>query len=191
MAAEISYGGGIESALTYYSQAFELLASTKESVLSNEADTALRFAGFYLSRWIVEHGHSPEVKAIPVNIFDVFSRIALRWSLRPHFWAASIQLYHPTQPTAQAALEYLKEQSSRNHRLWKKPRLEGIIGLCLEAAQLSLVQEKYNDANWLMNYAKQLLSEEQQGKQQAATRASSQSSASHEELLNRLDLALG
>lgn len=191
VAAEISYGRGIQSALSYYTQAYELLSPSKESVLSNETDAALRFTGFYLARWTVEHGHSPEVKAIPVELFDEFSRISLRWSRRPHFWAASIQVYHPTQPSAKAALEYLKQQSSSNHRLWKAPRREGILGLSLEAAQLSLVQEKYNDANWLIDYAKQLLTDGQQSKQQASARSDTQSSASHEDLLNRLDLALG
>lgn len=191
VAAEISYGRGIEAGLVYYTQACELLSSSKELVLSNETDAALRFTGFYLARWIVEHGHSSEVKSIPVDLFDEFSRIALRWSRRPHFWATSIQVYHPTQPTARPALEYLKQQSSSNHQLWKAPRREGIVGLCLEAAQLSLVQEKYDDANWLMKYAKWLLTVEQQSKDQASTRTNTQSSTSHEDLLNRLDLALG
>lgn len=191
VAAEISYGRGIESGLAYYTLACELLSPSNESMLLIEKESPLRSTGFNLARWIVENGHSPEVKAIPVDLFDEFSRVAHRWSRRPHFWAASIQLYHPTQPTAQPALEYVKQQSSSNHQLWKAPRREGILGLCLEAAQLSLVQEKYGDATWLTKYAKELLSDEQQTKEQASARPDNQPSTSHEDLLNRLDLALG
>ena len=192
VAAEVSYGRGIESGLEYYTQACKLFSSSDELALADDKSPRLRYTGFYLARWIVEHGHSPEVKAIPVNLFDEFSKIAHRWSKQPHFWAASIQLYHPTQPTARPALEYLKQQSLSKPEFWIASRRKGILGLCLEAAQLSLAQERYSDASWLTKYAKKLLSyEEQQTKEQVLPSPTPQSSTSHEDLLNRLDLALG
>ncbi|KAK2767790.1 Saccharopine dehydrogenase [Arachnomyces sp. PD_36] len=190
VAAEISYGGGIVSALAYYKDAYELLSDPNVPVLSNETYPGLRSAGYYLARWIVEHKGSPEVKAIPVETFDQFSQIANRFTRRPQLWSASIQLCHPTQPTYKPILAYLKEQSSKDHSSWSPQRREITLNVSLGAAQLSLTQERYSDATWLAKYSKKLLPDEQQIKQQLSPRLAPQPSTAQEDLLNRLDLAL-
>ncbi|KAK2765307.1 hypothetical protein FQN53_006866 [Emmonsiellopsis sp. PD_33] len=154
IAAEIKYGHGIQSALKYFVRTSQIIPPDSDS-----AAASLRRTAFFLAKWISLHNQTPEVRGIPVPLFEDFIASSAL-SDKTIFWGALLALYHPTNPNAQHALEFMRRQSS-NWKLPLKPsRRKHLLQLSLEAAHICLEQKRYLNSSWLMSLAKQLLLEE-------------------------------
>jgi hypothetical protein len=102
----------------------------------------------------------PNVKEIPAHLFNQFCGLSDQLSKSEHFWGASLPLYHPSNPTVEPAMHFIKRLSFKDDKSWKASHRRRLLRLCLEAARLCLVQERYRDAIWLLKNAARLLPSE-------------------------------
>lgn len=186
MAAEISYGRGVASALEYYSQVCKMCYFLVDRYGSDPRDTMLVAGGTYLSHWIVDHGQSQEVKEIPPSVYDEFCEAISTLSPMP-LLAASVSLYHPTRPTAQPLLDYVQRLPPEKPHTWKESKRDIFFRVTVDAVRVLLDQGKFRDASWLAQRIKELFPNETST---AKTSNKSQVSSEQADLLNHLDVAL-
>lgn len=157
--AEVKYNR-IDNALESFIQACRLLPNVDECKKAGGHDIphSYLYAAYYLARCIASPDHVSDVKRIPVELFDQFCDIyGDRFCTGERRLGALLSVYHPTKPTPDHALEYLRPRSLRSAASFKQSLYMQQTRLSLEAADLCIRQDRLADASWLMEYAKQLL----------------------------------
>ena len=142
--------GGLEAAITTILRAVALL-DTPDIGLST-SDTHL--AG----RSVVEHIVSTTTP-IPAGLFNQFIHSTRRWSRQWELFQATLRLHCPSQPDANPGLEYLKNGAalSRSRRLESRRLL---VQLSLGVARQLLTENKLPEGQWVLDFARDNLSEE-------------------------------
>ncbi|KAL2003609.1 hypothetical protein VTN02DRAFT_3155 [Thermoascus thermophilus] len=186
MVAEMRYGRGVSSALGYYVKVCRMCSFLVDRYGSDTRDAMLVEAGTYLGQWIVDNGQSQEVKEIPATVYDEF-REALSALAPMALWSASVSLYHPTHPTAQPLLEYIRELPPEERHAGKDAERDILIRITMDAVQLLLDQEKFREASWLAQCIKRLFADEVSTTNAPDKR---QVTSRQADLLHRLDVAL-
>lgn len=188
MEADVRYGRGISGAFTTFIHATELTASIPDGVRSH----MLRGGAIYLVRSIVSHGRSSLLESVPTAAFDRFCEIldalpalALR--------SEALQLYHPSHPTAQPFLKYIRDHPEEEAFSFSplEQAQESVLQAHLDAMRLLLDQERYKDALQLVPRMQQMFSEDGVEAHKAHKAHKSHDSRSQmDELMERLDVAL-
>jgi hypothetical protein len=184
--AEIKFGRGIGSALEYFIRACRLFSTFDRQIIWNDRRSPLRRVGFHLAQWISEHGDVPNVREIPAHLFNQFCGLSDQLSKSEHFWGASLPLYHPSNPTVEPPMHFIKRLSFKDDKSWKASHRRRLLRLCLEAARLCLVQERYRDAFWLLTNATRFLPSEDTSPDKLPGTSDPQISAARDQL-ERLD----
>lgn len=166
IAAEITYGGGINSALKLY---VELCRLASSSGMTRRSRHALRRSNFYLMQWISVHEVRLRKTPIPSKLYDEFGSFFKELQC-PALYESMFPIYHPTSPEPDAALAYFREYhdiqgASETHR-------GRLLRVSLKAAELCLQTGRVADAQWLLAYAKQFLPEYSERVQSAEDRSS-------------------
>ncbi|KAK5007598.1 hypothetical protein LTR60_005671, partial [Cryomyces antarcticus] len=109
--------------------------------------------GMYLTRQLTQEASHPRN---PV-LFDQFVASVPAWTTsKADLTKARLLCYHPTNPTAGPALTYLKSPKvspEATRALSIKDRRQ-LAQLCLGTASLLVAQEKYEDATWALEFAR-------------------------------------
>ena len=116
--------------------------------------------------------------------FESFIGLVPTMTIHTEYHFAHLNLLHPSKPTAELALAYLRKLESKgNHNavepyLRNIPRDHNLIQLSLDTARFLLEHERFNDAEWVMsylrsNYPKQLGFGQRRQLEQAKAEASS------------------
>lgn len=187
IAAEIRYGRGFASALDYYLQAFRMCSFSISPSTPESRNTMLIAAATQLTHWIVDNSQSQGIKDMSPSLYHQFCEATSTITTQP-FLSASAWLYHPTNPDARPLLEYAKSVPSHIYSNWKEPRKEIFLKVSLDAVRFMMDRKEFRDATWLVQYVKQLLSDEQSSV--AKETKESRSRSSQEDMLHHLDLAL-
>lgn len=186
MEADIRYGRGISGALTTLIHAAELTASMPEEVRIH----MLRDNAIYLVGLIVSHGRSILLSSVSTAAFDRFCKaidtipsLALR--------SEALHLYHPSHPTAQPFLKYIREHPGLEAFSSSLPEQtqEPVLQVHLDALRLLLDQERYKDALQLVPRIQQMFSEDE-GEAHQVHESRSDSRSQMDELMERLGVAL-
>ncbi|CRG86087.1 hypothetical protein PISL3812_03090 [Talaromyces islandicus] len=182
MEADVRYGRGISGSLTTLIHAAELTASMPDEVRTH----MLRDSALYLVGLIVSHGRSSLLSSVSTadfdrfcNVLDTIPELALR--------SEALQLYHPSHPTAQPFLKYIRDHPELEAFSSSPPEQaqEPVLQVHLDALHFLLDQERYKDALRLVPRIEKMFSEDR-GEVHKAPDSRSQMDA----LMERLDVAL-
>lgn len=160
--ADLQYGRGIESALQSYLQVVQMCSSL-DHITPETRDLMLGQGAVCLSRWISDHSSDPSTKSIPPDLYERFCAALATLPSLP-FSSASVWLYHPSRPTADPLLDYLRKRvlpAESSSKLTSHKR-EHVVRVWLDALRLLLDQEKDTDAALLVPHIKRLLHQERQ-----------------------------
>lgn len=110
----------------------------------------LSVAGCWLSHQtcVASSAHLPASAAI----YDLFISTIPSFTHRHEQHLAHLSAHHPTNPSATAALNYLRKVEGRVHMLPEKQSHWRDISIGLDTAKLLLEQKQYADAKWVMNF---------------------------------------
>ncbi|PGH27440.1 hypothetical protein AJ80_00918 [Polytolypa hystricis UAMH7299] len=157
IASEIAFGGGINTAISYFTRQRLLLPpDARQNVL--HSTSPLRATAFRLIYWIVANSDNPQKdgkinEASFTNLLESSSHL----SNRNVYWGARLLLHHPTQPDASAALQYLQRILPRGAKVWTPAHREHLLKLALETAQFCMDRKQYKHVSWLMAESRKLL----------------------------------
>lgn len=180
--ADVRYGRGISGALTTLIHAADLTAT---SVPDETRVMMLKKGTSYLVGLIVSHRRKILLSSVPSSDYDRFCEVLDTLPV-PRLGSETLRLYHPTQPTAQPFLNYIRDHPDLEIFSGNETAQEQGLQAHLDAMRLLLDQEKYKDAVWLVPRIKKLFSEEDGVEAQK----SHDSRLQMDKLLGRLDVAL-
>jgi hypothetical protein len=194
MEADVRYGRGISSAFAALIHAAELTASMPDGVRAH----MLRGGAIYLLRSIVSHGRSTLLDNVSTAVFDRFCEV-LDSLPSLELRSEALQLYHPSHPTAQPFLKYIREHPEEEAFSFSPPEQaqESVLQAHLDALRLLLDQERYKDALLLVPRIQQMFSEDGVEAHNTHnthnihnTHKAHDSRSQMDELMERLDVAL-
>lgn len=157
MKAEVIYGDGLKAAVAHFVQiargrhledvGAEQRGSARERALL--ASRLLAPSGRYLTH-ILTMKTRPE--KVDVESYESFAKSTLLWSNDFSFYQAKLELHHPEKPSAEAALQYLKQTASKaSFRPFANKRTN-VVHLSLDAASFLLQEDRYNDGAFIMDF---------------------------------------
>ena len=117
---EVSYGRGLSSAMEYYTQACRMRLAMDDFPCNRQVMTSMINAAFNLGNIIAE-SDSKRIKEIPVDVFEEFTALLSATSPRSLI-AASMPLYHPTDPDLQLFLEHLRHRVPKEGNKGLRPK---------------------------------------------------------------------
>ena len=175
-AAEIRYGGGINSALEAFIRVRSLPSISRRF-------SAMRPTAYYLVQWISSHEKELRASPIPAELFDRFSTF-FKPTNEANLYPPLLALYHPAHPNPDPALQIinlrpaneLKDGNFRNR----------LLRMCFKASEVCLQQERDADARTFLAYARDLLPNEQDSLG-ASSKTRGREVVSPSELASRLD----
>ncbi|KAI9815279.1 MAG: Saccharopine dehydrogenase [Pycnora praestabilis] len=144
--AEVNYGEGLNAAI----EIFISYAQASKTIRRGTIPTAR-----YLTSLLTVQSNNP----LASDVYDAFtSTIQLN---TPHKGIpyARLRLYHPSRPSAEAALNLLRTLSQKSPQISLKTRRK-IVELALETAHLLIAQEDYVDATWVMDFIRRTFPQE-------------------------------
>jgi hypothetical protein len=149
---------------TSLDMAFTIFLRAHNMALKNELDLTpmiIRSAGAKITNKIIRHPHSVRSAECSAELYDSFLLSTSEWL---GGWSKAVQpmlyLYHPTKPSAQPGLAFIKDpQGAITHVKSTKRKKQFLVHLCLAVARRLLAEEKYSDAQVVMNFTKEHLAE--------------------------------
>ena len=175
-AAEIRYGGGINSALEAFIRVRTLPSMSRRY-------QATQPAAHYLVQWISSHETELRSSPIPAELFDRFSSFFNPKS-KANLYPPLLALYHPARPNPEPTLEVIKIRPA--HEIRPGNYRNRLLRMCFKASEVCLQQERDADARTLLAYARDLLPDEQNA-QHESSEIQGREIVSSSELASRLD----
>lgn len=180
-AAEIRYGGGINSALEVFIRV-RSMASISGSH-GKSSSFALQPTAYYLTQWISSHETKLRASPIPAELFDKFSSFYDRKKIT-NLYRPLLALFHPTHPNPDLALKVtqLRPANAVTHGSYRNR----LLRVCFRASEVCLQQERDADARTFLAYARELLPNEEDSPSWS-TDGQGKEIVSSSELASRLD----
>ncbi|KAL2800994.1 hypothetical protein BJX66DRAFT_106244 [Aspergillus keveii] len=173
--AEISCGGGIESALHYY-----ITASEGDTTLDRRQ--LLTGPGMFLCASTLR---KTAKDMISPQLYERYASIMLNVLQPQTFNRAVVLLCHPTQPNAKPLVKYMRNAPFEHHGQQGTTQREKHIRACFRALAVLDERKHHKDCLFLAGFLRQLL-EEDQG---MTTKSRYHISSEEKDLLSSLDLA--
>lgn len=145
----IEANSGLTNGLSTFMQAFRLV----ETPGHESAYGTLRAAGGHLVNRII----SSQDHAIDPELYQAFSQSSQRWL---GTWSRAVEsmlwLHHPTESSAIPGLRFIRDPSGGavTFALSSRSRRHFLVQLCLGVARQLLEQEKFADAQMVMEFTK-------------------------------------
>ena len=184
--AEIRYGAGLSSAITYYLRARRLQILSGELHADLKAAKSLLLApGAQLARTLEEQKPSPT--ELPIHIFNDYAEIISALSSSRSLLYSSVTLCHPTHPDPTPFIHYVDSLSPKKFQKWSVVRQDAFLRISCDALRSLIDRKKIRVATNLGHQIQELLPEETA----AASIGASRSRVTEEEdhLLQRLNMS--
>lgn len=124
-----------------------------ETVDRDASRRALKAANGLLVMLITNAKSSGDVDP---ELYNAFARLTTQFGPWQPVVDSMLSLYHPTQPSATTALRYLNDPATAvGLDSLSQDRRKFIVQLCLGVAHLTMHHERYADAQFAMEFAKQ------------------------------------
>jgi hypothetical protein len=95
------------------------------------------------------------------SAFESFFSLVPVLSARPHYQLAIMSLHHPSKPSADLALAFLRERQYAHYSTSVRGHTDADnITLGLDTAKLLLEHERYDDAQWVMEFLQENYSDQ-------------------------------
>ncbi|KAJ0426046.1 hypothetical protein BJY00DRAFT_123596 [Aspergillus carlsbadensis] len=175
--AEITCGGGIESALHYY-----ITASESDTTLDKK--DLLAGPGKFLCTATLR---KTAKDMISPQLYERYASIMLNVLPPNTFTRAVLLLCHPTQPNAKPLVKYMRNAPVKHHGLQGTRKREKRIRACFRALAVLDERRHQKDCVFLADFLRQFLEED--GGSDATTKSRYHVSSEEKDLLSSLDLA--
>lgn len=143
----VSGSGALDSAYICVSRAAGYLKGKAKL----DMRIALGSAGSYLSH--ATTSMSARSHQTPSeSAFDSFLSLVPVISNYPEYHFAHLNLHHPSRPSADLALSYLRKNGSVLNRVLEERKIRHLIELGLNTAKFLFEKEKVDEADWVMDY---------------------------------------
>lgn len=181
VAAEITHGRGMASAMEIFVEVADSILHSKDSESFKER--ILKGTVLHFGRLMSRDMDARVFKDVPVSVFDKYCKIVESLpGLRPY--GLAMRIYHPTQQDARPFMEYVRELRKSK----SAPRMEMgqdvLLQTSLNALRLLIDQGNYRDAAKYSHHVKNMLFEER-----VTDRPNDSYSPQLDQLMDRLSLA--
>ncbi|KAF7714403.1 Uncharacterized protein PECH_008771 [Penicillium ucsense] len=157
--AEIRYGAGVGSAITYYLRARSLQVSSGDVHGDLKAAKTLLLApGAQLARALGELKPSPA--QLSVHIFDEFAGTISTLSSSRSLLYSSVALCHPSHPDPTPFIHYVDGLSPKKFQKWNDARQDAFLRVSCDALRALIDRKKIRLATNLGHQIQELLPEE-------------------------------
>jgi hypothetical protein len=184
--AETEYGTGVSGAIDIY-----LEATDHSSMFRTSSDTTTRSplsaGGLFLSRIIVQSKRKNFLPQFLVEQFEAFSTQMEKWCQTSTSWKAALRLCHPNGPDPSLALQYIRSLEPLPLKKGSEQFRKHQLALCLDTAQVLLNQDRYSDANFVLDFVKESFLKDEV-EQHAKKQRSSAQDVVNAAMLEKLDL---
>lgn len=183
VAAEITHGRGMASAVEIFTEVADSITDSKDSESTNFKESLLKASVVHFGRSMSQNTNAGVFKDVPAPVFDKYCNVVESLpGLRPY--GIAMRMHHPTQQDARPFMEYLQElRKSRS-----PPRTEMgqdvLLQMGLDALRLLIDQGNYRDAAKYSRQIKNMLFEER-----VTDRQNDSYSPQLDQLMDRLSLA--
>ena len=156
--AELQFGGGLKSAMNYYSRVCHML-STSFNTQNSGIQKMLLEAGAHLNHAAM----SPKslVGQVPVHIYDEYQKTISTLSSPGSLLFASVSLYHPSLSNPQPFIQYTNSLTRAKVNGWKgNARRDAFFNIGCDALRILIDQKKIAEATRLGQKIQELLPEQ-------------------------------
>ncbi|KAJ9621204.1 hypothetical protein H2203_007255 [Taxawa tesnikishii (nom. ined.)] len=157
---------GKSEAMKAFLQAFETVSTAPAS--SSLRHLPLTPAGAYLTQRLAAVKWNEPVPSAVVSLYDRFTQSVSSWDTAPNVSAlykiAKLQLNHPTNSSARAALSFIRELKQSIDHPFLRPstpkQKSNVLMFFFNTVQLLHKQGQNGDASWVMEFMREHFSEE-------------------------------
>lgn len=155
--SELTLGNGMRVAVDHFLRVIDDVhaAGAKEPRSSNAAadfhllSSLLTPTGLHLVYTLKVNGG---VRQLDSDRLERFTQSINTWARDVEFYKAKMDLHQPVNPSAAAALAYLKHTAKKRSQVESTEKRRAIVHLSLDSASLLLQQNLYSEATWVMNF---------------------------------------
>lgn len=159
VAAEITHGQGMASAMKIFVEVAKSIVPSSDPVFINLRESLLKATVFHFSRFMGRDMNDGVFEEVPSSVFDEYCSIVESLPDLRAFGLA-MRLYHPTQQDAQPFMAYLRELRKSKSPPRTEMGQDMLLQTSLNALRLLIDQGNYRDAAKYSRHVKNILFEE-------------------------------
>ena len=183
VAAEITYGRGMASAITIFTEVADSIPDAKDAESTDFKESLLKATVLHVGRFMAKDMNAGVFNEVPASVFDRYCDIIESLpGLRPY--GIAMRMHHPVQQDARPFMEYLRELRKSKSPPRTEMGQDVLLQTSLNALRLLIDQGKYQDAAKYSGHVKKMLFEER-----VADRQNDSYSPQMDQIMDRLSLA--